>query len=374
VLEQLAGRLQEALSEEDTVARLGGDEFGILIPDLNNAEDVAALVEGVMERIHQPFRIQGYDVPSVTRIGVSIYPDKAASAGDLIEQADAAMYEAKAEGVRYRFFSRELTEKAQDRVQLGSELRQALVSGEGLQVYYQPQVQLADGSWTGMEALARWYHPSRGWISPGRFIPVAERSGLVVELGGFVLECACAQQRKWLDQGYDFGRMGVNFSAMQLVAEDLVDKVMTTLEGVGLPAERLEVEITESLLVEPDEGMVRRLQQLREHGVRVSIDDFGTGYSSLSYLKDLPVDCLKIDRSFVDGLPEDAHVTAISRAITALGHSLGFSVIAEGIETVEQCQSLLTEGCERGQGFYFARPEAAVELLEHHPCPGAQRR
>ncbi|MBK1736032.1 hypothetical protein CKO15_12240 [Halorhodospira abdelmalekii] len=364
-LEQLAERLSEVVRTEDTVARLGGDEFGVLMPDLELVDEVVTLTEALMERLHCPFTIRGVEMPVSTRIGLAVYPDQASSAAELIQQADAAMYQAKREEVPYRFFSQELTERARERVELAAELRQALANDQ-LIVYYQPQVGLHDGRWNGVEALVRWSHPRLGWVSPARFVPVAESSGLIVQLGDWVLAQAARQFRQWLDCGLDLGLLGVNFAAPQLNATDVVTKTLATLERVGLPPDRLEIEVTERLLVDPDGDITQRLQQLRAHGVRVAIDDFGTGYSSLSYLKDLPVDLLKIDRSFVDGLPEDPHQSAIVRAIIALGRSLGFDVLAEGIESEAQRAALLAEGCERGQGFYFARPADSGQLMATH--------
>ncbi|MBK1726197.1 EAL domain-containing protein [Halorhodospira neutriphila] len=362
VLAQVGRRLQQVLREEDTVARLSGDEFGILLPRLGSVDDAAPLAERITAWVEEPFQLEGHEVPLVARSGVSVYfGQEEASASTFLEQADAAMYEAKLEGVRYRFFSEELTERAQERIQLTAELRQALAQGQ-LAVHYQPQLDLASGEWVGVEALARWPHPQWGWISPGRFIPVAERAGLIGRLGGWVLEQACTQAQAWLTAGVAFGRIGVNVAAPQLTDPGLVEAVTAALAQSGLPAERLELEITESLLVAPEPAVVERLQALRQHGVSVAIDDFGTGYSALSYLKDLPVDRLKIDRSFIDGVPEQADVLAITRAILALGQSLGFAVVAEGIEEEHQRAALLEEGCREGQGFLFARPGAATAL------------
>ena len=368
ILELLGERLQGAIDEEDTVARLGGDEFGVLAPQLQNLEDAVTLAERILAGTDAPFVVEGQEIPVTTRIGLSVYPDQASTGAELIQQADTAMYQAKREGITYRFFSEELTEQARERVQLAAELRQALAQGQ-IVAHYQPQVDLASGRWLGLEALARWHHPEHGWISPGRFIPVAERTGLIVRLGESVLEQACAQARAWLEDGYALERMAVNIAAPQLGEADFVERVCATLERTGLGAEHLELEITESLLVDPDEGAVSKLQRLREIGITVAIDDFGTGYSALSYLKDLPVDRLKIDRSFVDGLPDDPHVSAISRAITALGNSLGFVVIAEGIETEAQHAALLEEGCDQGQGFLFGRPLAPEATARLWPPP-----
>jgi diguanylate cyclase (GGDEF)-like protein len=361
LLQSLSQRLKEVLRLEDTVARLGGDEFGILCPGLAEPGDAAATAERIYEAMKEPFFVAEEEIHIYISIGLSIYPDQEVKAGELLEQASAAMEQAKREGLTYRFYSQELTEMARERVQLGLELRHA-VDDDELTVYYQPQVDLITGKWIGLEALVRWYNPERGWVPPGRFIPVAERVGLVVRIGDWVFERVCADARKWLDAGYTFGRLGVNFAAPELASPELVPKVLGTLERSGLPGEYIELEITESLFVDPNHETIDRLQELRKHGLSVAIDDFGTGYSALSYLRDLPIDRLKIDRSFVDGLPGDSRVTAISRAIIGLGESLGFEVIAEGIETEQQRNTLISQGCMQGQGFLFARPRPADHI------------
>ncbi len=359
-------RLSAAVDGTATVARLSGDEFGVLLPQLDSAEDAAGTAERLIKAAEAELEIEGHQIPILLRVGVSTYPDQAGTANLLLEQADAAMYEAKDEGGSYRFFSEELTERARERVQLGAELRQSLSNGE-LAIHYQPQVDLRTGAWQGMEALLRWPHPTRGWISPGRFIPVAERSGLMTQLGAWVLENACAAYQARLAEGQDLGVLAVNITAPELADPTFVDRVLEILARTGLPAAQLELEITESLLVETDTEITDRLEALRGHGVRVAVDDFGTGYSALSYLKDLPVDRLKIDRSFVDGVGQQPRSTTITRAILALGHSLGLEVIAEGIETEDQRQALERAGCEQGQGFLFARPASLEVLAQGRP-------
>jgi len=366
-LHVIGERLSAAAGPTATVARISGDEFGVLLPQLDSAEDTLAVAERLIEAGEAPLEIDGHTIPVRLRMGLSTYPDQARSANLLIEQADAAMYEAKDEGVSYRFFSEELTERARERVQLGAELRQALDSG-GLAIHYQPQVDLRTGAWQGLEALLRWPHPTRGWIPPGRFIPVAERAGLMVQLGTWVLDQACEAYQSWLAAGRDWGLLAVNITAPELADPTFVDRTLATLARTGLPAERLELEITESLLVDTSREIIDRLEALRGHGIRVAVDDFGTGYSALSYLKDLPVDRLKIDRSFVNGVEQDPQSATITRAILALGHSLGLEVIAEGIETEAQRLELAQAGCEQGQGFLFARPAPLSELAQGLPA------
>jgi len=368
-LHTIGERLSAAVDSTATVARLSGDEFGVLLPQLDSAEDAAGAAERLIQAAQAELEIEGHQIPILLRLGLSTYPDQAGTANLLLEQADAAMYEAKDEGIGYRFFSEELTERARERIQLGAELRQALNNGD-LAIHYQPQVDLRTGAWQGMEALLRWPHPTRGWITPARFIPIAERSGLMMQLGTWVLDNACAAYQAYLAEGQDLGLLAVNITAPELADPAFVDRVVETLTRTGLPAERLELEITESLLVDTDTEIINRLEALRGHGVRVAVDDFGTGYSALSYLKDLPVDRLKIDRSFVDGVGQEPRNTTITRAILALGHSLGLEVIAEGVELEVQRGELERAGYEQGQGFLFARPAPLSALAQGRQSPG----
>ncbi len=359
-------RLGAALPETATVARLSGDEFGILLPELATPDDAAAAAEALIAGAQAPLVIDGHEIPVQVRIGISTYPGQAQSANVLMEQADAAMYEAKSEGVGYRYFSEELTERARERVQIGADLRQAFAQDQ-LTLHYQPQVDLTSGRWTGLEALIRWEHPTEGMISPARFIPIAERAGLMTRLGAWVLERACQEHQQALAAGLDWGRVAVNITAPELAEPNFAERVLATLHQAGLPPERLELEITESLLVAVDERTIGHLEALRRHGVTVAVDDFGTGYSALSYLKDLPADRLKIDRSFIDSFGKEPRGTTITRAILALGQSLELAVIAEGIETDAQHRALREAGCEQGQGFLFQRPAPLPVLRGQTP-------
>ncbi len=359
-------RLDAAVGDSATVARLSGDEFGVLLPHLSNSEDAAGAAERLIEAAEAPLEIEGHQIPITLRIGLSTFPDQAQGASVLLEQADAAMYEAKSEGVGYRFFSEELTERARERIELSAELRQALAD-EALTLHFQPQVDLASGRWIGLEALVRWPHPQRGAISPARFIPVAERSGLMGALGAWVLRRACQQYQALLAEGQDWGRLAINVTAPELTDPGFADRVLGTLRETGLAPERLELEITENLLVNIDERVIACLDALRHRGVRVAVDDFGTGYSALSYLKELPVDRLKIDRSFIDHVDQPSRGATITRAILALGHSLELEVIAEGIETEAQRKALLEAGCLQGQGFLMARPAPLEQLTPPDP-------
>ncbi|MBK1726309.1 putative bifunctional diguanylate cyclase/phosphodiesterase [Halorhodospira neutriphila] len=357
---QIGAHLRSALRGRDTIARLGLRELGVLAPRLRTPDDAARVAERLLAELATPFTVGGCTVPITVHVGLSVYPDQSIAAADLVQQASAAMGEARQRGAPYHFASKGLTERAQARIQLAAELRQAFAE-EQLTVHYQPQIDLGSGGWIGYEALLRWPHPERGWISPGQFMPMVERTGLIVHLGDWVLEQACHQAQRRLEGGEPLDRMAVNLAAPQLLSADFVEKVLAILERSGLPARYLELEITEGLLVAPDDATVEKLQALRRAGVRIAIDDFGTGYSALSYLKDLPVDRLKVDRSFVSSLCRDPRASTIVRSIVGLAGKLGFAVIAEGIETEAQRSALVEAGCRQGQGFLFAYPSAAPE-------------
>ncbi|MFP4130185.1 MAG: putative bifunctional diguanylate cyclase/phosphodiesterase [Halorhodospira sp.] len=360
LLAKVGERLQASLRRDDTVARLSGDEFGILLARLGDTEDSASLAWRIIEAVEAPYELDGVRVQVTARVGISVRSG-GNTAELLMERADAAMYEAKSEEAPCRYFDQDLTERARERLELSGELRRALAEGQ-LSVHYQPQVDLATGSWVGMEALARWHHPEQGWISPGRFIPVAERAGLITALGRQVLEQACAAGARLRREGVGIERVAVNIASPQLEDPAFVDEVCAILQEAGLPPACLELEVTERLMVSSNSAALGRLAALRRHGVRVAVDDFGTGYSSLSYLRDLPIGRLKIDRSFIRGIPEDQRTTAITRVILSLGDHLDLEVIAEGIETEAERAALVAEGCRQGQGFYFAHPAPAHEL------------
>lgn len=363
VLEEVAARVRDCLRGEDTVARFGGDEFIIIARDLKFAEDAAQVADRVLSALQSPIEFDGWKLHHSASMGISVYPDDADTADELIQQADAAMYRAKSEELGYQFFHKELTEQAMERIRLGNKLREALHHGQ-LLLYYQPWVDLASGQWIGIEALARWPLPVEGWISPERFIPIAERSGLIAKLGRWALHESCLQGRAWLDAGIEFERLAVNVTAPQLTRSDYVDEIADILEKTRFPYSRLELELTESSLMGNDADVIRRLDEIRSLGITLAIDDFGTGYSSLSYLKDLPVDKLKIDRAFVKGIVDDARDRAIVQTVVQMGASLGFTVIAEGVETQAQRDTLSALGCLQAQGYLFARPGSAQEVSD----------
>ncbi|UYG02013.1 EAL domain-containing protein [Halomonas sp. LR3S48] len=365
VLREFARRLTGPIRGEDAVARFGGDEFIMLIQDLAMPEDAIQTAERLLRIMDAPIEFEDWKFHAQASIGISIYPDDSEQADELIQQADAAMYQAKRHDSGYHFFDPNMTDRAMLRVRLGNDLRDALEQDQ-LFLHYQPQVNLQTGKWIGVEALARWHHPQEGDIPPSVFIPLAERIGLVVPLGEWALRRACQQGRTWLDAGMAFGRIAVNVAAPQLARPEFVKRLRHILESADLPARYLELEITESSLMNSDQSTINRLQEIRRMGVSLAIDDFGTGYSSLSYLKHLPIDKLKIDSSFVDGVMADPRDQAIIRAVADMGGSLGFIVLAEGIETEEQGQAVLQLGCRQGQGFFFARP-ADAESIDREP-------
>ncbi|MDH4565284.1 EAL domain-containing protein [Pseudomonas sp. BN414] len=364
LLLKMAGvRLQGLMEGGMTLARLGGDEFGVLWDNCPQAEQAAALAERIRTELATPFRLGGHDLFISTSLGISLFPDTDANVEQVMRNADSALFKAKSSGRdAYAFYSQELTEQARQRVELVSALRQALELGQ-LRVHYQPIQRLADGQLVGFEALVRWAHPERGLVPPGEFLPIAEQSGLIASIDAWVLEQACRQMRCWLEQGHALSFMAVNLSCRLFHRTELDSEVARVLAATGLAPEYLELEITESAVMEDPDTAEALLGRLRALGVRLAIDDFGTGYSSLQRLKRLPVQKLKLDQSFVRGLPDDRNDIAIARAVTALGHSLGISVLAEGIEVDAQASFLRELGCDYGQGYLFNRP-LPVEALE----------
>jgi diguanylate cyclase (GGDEF)-like protein/PAS domain S-box-containing protein len=362
VLQQLAGRLTRVLRGGDTVARISGDEFVILLENLASADEAGAVVQKLMDAAASPIHVDGKEIRITLSIGITFFPDDTNDADELLRNADSAMYRAKQEGRNtYRYYTSELTVSAFEHALLESSLRNAL-AGEELRLLYQPQYNLENDRIIGLEALLRWQHPELGAVSPGRFIPIAEQSGLIGEIGAWVLRTACAQGREWLDAGYEFGRIAVNVAGPQFNSEGFVDLVLGVLQASGLPPDHLALEITEGFVMYGRDPGVAQLETLRAQGVEVAIDDFGTGYSSLRYLKDLPIDKLKIDQSFIRGIPMDRDDTAIAAAIISMGRALELKVIAEGVETTEQMAFLRQQGCLEIQGFVLARPLPAGDV------------
>ncbi len=359
LLVQAAKRISRHVRSVDTVARLGGDEFVILVEHLERAQDAAKLCQKLIDAFQQPFLVEGHELHLTVSMGVSLFPRDGNDPATLLKHADAAMYRAKDEGRNvFQFFTQELSISAFERLTLETALRHALERNQ-LELYYQPQYALGDGHLVGAEALLRWNHPDFGIVSPDKFIPVAEESGLILPIGEWVLRRACSDAKRWRDAGRHLGRVAVNISAVQIQRGNIVATVQQALHDTGLPAAALELEITESVIMQRPEHASRVLHRLRNLGITIAIDDFGTGYSSLSQLKRLPVDRLKIDRSFVRDVVVDSDDEAIVRAVIALAQAMRLDVIAEGVEETAQQQFLSDAGCHAVQGYLFGRPEPA---------------
>jgi diguanylate cyclase (GGDEF)-like protein len=359
LLKEVASRIVAEVRARDVVARLGGDEFAILLTGVAEPEAAAALAGRLVETLGRPFMLDGQLINVGASIGIVLAPADGLDPDLLMKNADLALYKAKGDGRgTFRFFERAMDREVQNRRALELDLREALNAGE-FELYFQPLLDLARDRIVSFEALLRWRHPVRGMISPAHFIPVAEDTGLIVPLGEWVLRQACAEAAGWPDEM----RVSVNVSAVQFRQRNLVQLVMSALAGSGLEPERLELEITESVLMQESEASVRILHQLRSLGVRIAMDDFGTGYSSLSYLRRFPFDKIKIDRAFVRELSRNPESTAIVRAIVSLGRSLGISTTAEGVETQEQLDIVRAEGCTEVQGYLLSEPKPAREAL-----------
>jgi diguanylate cyclase (GGDEF)-like protein/PAS domain S-box-containing protein len=367
LLQQFSRRLTDTLRAEDTVARISGDEFVVLLEAVEGATHVAPVARKLIEALKEPFLIEGSSVRVTASIGISLYPDDGNTVAALLRNADAAMYRAKEEGGNsYAFYTAEMTAAAFEHVFLENALRGALERDE-FRLLYQPQIDLESGRLLGVEALLRWHHPEEGVIPPMRFIPIAEQTGLILEIGRWVLRCACAQARRWLDQGFEFDWVGVNVAGRQVHDREFVGDVERTLAETGLPASCLELEISENFVMRRADSGVEKLQTLHAKGVGIAIDDFGTGYSCLSHLKRLPISRLKLDQGFVRGIPDEQDDMAICDAVIAMSRALSLAVIAEGVETEDQAAFLSGKGCRVAQGFLFGRPmppEAIERLLE----------
>ncbi|AGI22364.1 hypothetical protein H681_02410 [Pseudomonas sp. ATCC 13867] len=369
LLQSIAQRLRDQLRDIDTVARQGGDEFIILLPGLHRAVDAEHVAKKLLHCFETAFIAGEQEFFVSASIGICLYPVDGNDVATLVKNADAAMYRAKAQGRnRVEFYTRELTFQATERMALEHELRRALESDQ-LQLYYQPKLALGSGQLVGAEALIRWKHPQFGAISPDRFIPLAEENGLILPLGDWVLREACRQMSRWQDSHAAFGPLSVNLAGAQLRQPHLVERIRDLLARYHLQASRLQLEITESFLMHQTEEALSILHSLKNLGVQLAIDDFGTGYSSLSYLKQLPLDTLKIDQSFVHGLPDDPHDAAIARAIIALGRSMNLTVIAEGVEHQAQEHFLEAEGCDQIQGYALSPPLPADAFANRFLTP-----
>jgi len=357
------------------VGRLGGDEFTIVVADVESEAEPSAIARRINDLLREPMTIAGRQMVVTASLGMAMFPRDGSDAMTLLRHADTAMYHAKKSGRNnWQIYNRGMTAQALQRLDLEQCIRQALIDKE-FRVYYQPQVLATDGAIIGVEALLRWTHPDRGAIEPATFIPIAEESSLIVPVGAWALHEVCSQLRRWREAGLASVRAAVNVSRRQLDQHEFVDSVLAVIREAGIDGDALELELTESMLMGSDSTTIAKLTRLRDAGVTFAIDDFGTGYSSMSYLKRFPIGCLKVDRSFVQGLPRSLDDAAITTAIISMAHSLRMTVVAEGVETPEQAAFLRNAGCDRLQGFLFGRPALATQIepkLLKRPLPRLQ--
>jgi diguanylate cyclase len=374
VLQTTSDRLRNSLRSSDvlfrtgttedgaSLARLGGDEFTVLLSAIERAEDAALVAERIRISLSEPIIIGSNELYTTTSIGISIFPENGESAEELLKNADLAMYYAKrGGGNNYCYFSSTMTEVAKRRLELENHLRKALERNE-MDLHYQPQIQLSNGNFTGIEALLRWDTKELGQISPAEFIPLAEETGMIVSIGEWVLRKACVQAKKWLDEGIAFTRIAVNVSAVQLLQKGFPTLIVKILSETGLRPELLELELTESALISDEDIILERLQSLKQIGIRLAVDDFGTGHSSLNRLKNFPIDCLKIDQSFIRYIEQNSANAAIVAAIIAMADGMAMNVIAEGVETEEQKAFLEKNNCAEIQGYLFCKPLPEQEM------------
>jgi len=364
LLKRVAERLTQSIRKADTVARLGGDEFTVLLSQLAGVNSAAEVAEKILDVFKKPLDIDGHGLIITASIGISVFPDDARQAESLMKNADTAMYRAKDCGRNnYQFYSPAMNTRTLERLALENKLRFALERGEFL-LHYQPQMDLYTGQIIGMEALLRWRTEEWGWVSPAEFIPLLEETGLILPVGKWVLQQACAQNRAWQAAGYPTMRIAVNLSARQFVQQDLVHSIADILEKTGLEPQHLELEITESIMMDAVSEKLKVLETLKQTGLQIAVDDFGTGYSSLSYLKRLSIDTIKIDQSFVQDMTEDPADVAIVETIIALAHNLKHKVIAEGVETNKQLMMLRKLKCNEIQGYLISRPMPAESVTQ----------
>ncbi len=372
LLQSIAQRLVTCVRQSDTVSRQGGDEFVLLLPNIERAEDAAIFAQKILAALAPPHRIGGHDLHIGVSIGISIYPDNGRDAETLIKRADTAMYYAKESGRNnFKFFEESMHVRAVERQSIEASLRHGLERQEFV-LHYQPKVDLRSGTIVGVEALIRWQHPTLGLLRPAQFVPVAEDCGLIVPIGRWVLREACRQAQSWLAAGLPPITVAVNTSALEFRAKDFIESIRTTLKDTGLEPCYLELELTESILMQDAESAVAVLGELTDLGVTLAIDDFGTGYSSLSYLSQFPITTLKIDQSFVNQMTTNSDDATIVSAVISLGQSLKQRVIAEGVETSEQRALLLAQQCDEGQGYYFGHPlppEVLTTLMQTNVIP-----
>ncbi len=364
LLVEVGKRIEECVRESDTVARLGGDEFTVLLGRIEHEQDAANVAKKILQALNASIRVENNELFVTTSIGISLYPEDGNDVETLVKKADVAMYRAKSRGKNtYQLYNFSMDSDAAERLELENNLHRGLARDE-LVLFYQPLLDVKDAQVTSLEALVRWQHPTKGLISPDRFIPLAEETGLIEPLGEWVLRTACRQNKLLQERGFSPLRVAVNLSMRQFRQKALHGLVLETLESSRLDPRYLALEVTESNAMNDVEHTISTLKLLKDIGVRVSIDDFGTGYSSLSYLKRLPIDTLKVDRSFIDGIPEDKDDKSITSAIIFLAHNLELGVIAEGVETRKQLSFLKAMRCDKIQGYHFSKPLAFDGLQE----------
>jgi len=362
ILLGLADRLSAYLDSYQNLARFGGDEFILFLPDLDSSEDAGKVAQGILKCLEEPWIIADHEFHLSASIGISLFPNDGDDIDSLIRHADIATNRAKELGRNnYQFYNPSMNKRSFEKLSLESSIRKAIDQDEFI-LYFQPQVDFSTKEIIGMEALIRWIHPQKGMISPAEFIPLAEESGLIVPLGKWVLNTACKQNKALQDEGYPPIRVAVNFSLTQFQQVNVVEMIKQALEDTGLEPKYLEIELTESVIIENVEETLEKIKQLKELGIHIAIDDFGTGYSSLSYLRNLLIDTLKIDRSFVRDIASQFNDAHISTAIIGLAHSLNLNVVAEGVETQEQLEFLLSKDCRKMQGYLFSKPVSLEEF------------
>jgi len=362
LLYEVGAKISTLIRKEDTLARIGGDEFVIILEEVKQTINISKTTDKIIDLFSAPIRLNTTEHFTAVSIGVSVYPDDANSAENLIKYADIAMYKAKEVGKNNtQFYSSQMTEEVVKRVELEKELRKAIKNQEFI-IHYQPQINATNDELIGMEALVRWQHPTKGLISPINFIPLAEDTGLIIELDRLVMKMAMTQLSKWYKQGLNPGVLAMNLAIKQLQEKDFIQTLTNLMEETGCKAQWMELEVTEGQIMTNPEEAIKVLNKISDIGIELAVDDFGTGYSSLSYLKKLPINKLKIDRSFVKDLPDDEEDVGITKAVIALGKSLNLNIIAEGVETKEQKDFILENGCQNIQGYFYAKPMSADEM------------
>ncbi len=364
MLQSIATSLSSCLEDSNILARIGGDEFVVIMHNPQSDKDITILANNILNAIRKPILVDDYHLNTTASIGISVYPKDGREKDSIIKHADSAMYYAKDMGKdNYQFYTKQLSIDVEKRLTMEQELLYAIDRNE-IVLNFQPQYYLKDRSISGAEALARWHSKKLGFVPPDQFIQVAEETGFIVQLGYYIFEEACKEYMRWLDNGIDIAIISINFSSIQFREENIFDRIKSIIYRTKIDPSRIEIEITERFITEYSAANMTILENLRDLGCKISIDDFGTGYSSLSYMKTLPIDTIKIDKSFIDDLPHSEHDVKVSKAIIALSHSLEYSVVAEGIEDAEQERFLLDNGCDIGQGYHYAKPMSGDDFIE----------